>query len=102
MIRSSSSNFLQSIPCRGEKYHEMNVGENIRYMISTQEEQLTQTLYDATRQEISTYANRRELMSAESAPTHDGGGFLSVWISNAAATNCSFRVSISLTKACWS
>jgi hypothetical protein len=71
-------NFLQSIPCRGEKYHEMNVGENIRYMISTQEEQLTQTLYDATRHEISTYASRRELMSAESAPTHDGGGFLSV------------------------
>jgi hypothetical protein len=71
-------NFLQSIPCRGEKYHEMNVGENIRYMISTQEEQLTQTLYDATRHEISTYAHRRELMSAESAPTHDGGGFLSV------------------------
>ncbi|MGH7214107.1 MAG: hypothetical protein ACREIT_05030 [Tepidisphaeraceae bacterium] len=28
---------LQSIPCRGEKYHEMNAGTNIRYMISTQE-----------------------------------------------------------------
>jgi hypothetical protein len=39
---------LQSIPCRGERYHEMNAGENIKYMISTQEEQLTQTLYDAT------------------------------------------------------
>src|SRR5687767_14193252 len=56
---------LQSIPCRGEKYHEMTVGGNIRYMISTQEEQLTQTLYDATREEISTYAEKRELMSAE-------------------------------------
>src|SRR5207237_6106376 len=29
---------LQSIPCRGEKYHEMTSGGNIRYMISTQEE----------------------------------------------------------------
>src|SRR5688572_33379194 len=34
---------LQSIPCRGEKYHEMQAAPNIRYMISTQEEQLTQT-----------------------------------------------------------
>src|SRR4029077_13249244 len=48
-------NVMQSIPCRGEKYHEMSLG-NIKYMISTQEEQLTQTLYDATRHEISTYA----------------------------------------------
>lgn len=71
-------NLLQSIPCRGEKNHEMNVGGNLRYMISTQEEQLTQTLYDATRQEINAYAAKRELMSAESAPTADGGGFLSV------------------------
>ena len=55
-------NLLQSIQCRGEKYHEMTVGGNIRYMISTQEEQLTQTLYEATRHEISTYAARRELM----------------------------------------
>lgn len=71
-------NFLQSIPCRGEKYHEMTVGENIRYMISTQEEQLTQTLYDATRHEISTYANRRELMTADGTSSTDGGGYLSV------------------------
>src|SRR2546427_6525962 len=56
---------LQSIPCRGEKYHEMTAGGNIRYMISTQEEQLTQTLYDATRSEIATYAEKRELMSAD-------------------------------------
>ena len=71
-------NLLQSIPCRGEKYHEMTVAGNIRYMISTQEEQLTQTLYDATRHEISTYAAKRELMTAESSPTADAGGFLSV------------------------
>src|SRR5579862_6187474 len=29
---------LQSIQCRGEKYHEMTIGGNVRYMISTQEE----------------------------------------------------------------
>ena len=46
-------NLLQSIPCRGEKYHETAVG-GIRYMISTQEEQLSQTLYDANRHEITT------------------------------------------------
>jgi len=55
---------IQKVPCRGEKYHEMQSG-NIRYMISTQEEQLTQTLYDATKHEIATYAARRELMTAE-------------------------------------
>jgi hypothetical protein len=70
-------NVLQSIPCRGEKNHEMVVGD-IRYMISTQEETLTQTLYDASRQEIVTYAAKRELMSAETPATADGGGFLSV------------------------
>ena len=71
-------NLLQVIPCRGEKYHEMTVGGNVRYMISTQEEQLSQTLYDATRDEISTYAAKRELMTAEQSPTGDGPGFLSV------------------------
>jgi len=71
-------NLLQSIPCRGEKYHEMTVGGNVRYMISTQEEQLSQTLYDATRHEISTYAAKRELMAADSAGTGDTAGFLSV------------------------
>ena len=70
-------NLLQSIPCRGEKYHEMALG-NIKYMISTQEEQLTQTLYDATRYEISTYAAKRELMTAEGQATGDAAGFLSV------------------------
>ena len=69
---------LQSIPCRGEKYHEMTAGGNIRYMISTQEEQLTQTLYEATRHEISTYASKRELMTADMPGTGETGGFLSV------------------------
>src|SRR6185369_15028666 len=69
---------LQSIPCRGEKYHEMTAGGNIRYMISTQEEQLTQTLYDATKHEISTYAMKRELMNADIPATPETGAALSV------------------------
>jgi hypothetical protein len=69
---------LQSIPCRGEKYHEMTAGGNIRYMISTQEEQLTQTLYEATKHEISSYAAKRELMTAENPGTSETGGTLSV------------------------
>lgn len=69
---------LQSIPCRGERYHEMVAGENIKYMISTQEEQLTQTLYDATKHEIKTYAEKRELMSAETPAREDYGASLSV------------------------
>src|SRR5882757_10013942 len=71
-------NIMQSIPCRGEKYHEAMIGSNIKYMISTQEEQLTQTLYDATRQEISTYAAKRELMSADMPGVGETGGYLSV------------------------
>ncbi len=69
---------LQSIPCRGERYHEMTAGENIKYMISTQEEQLTQTLYDATKHEISTYAAKRELMSGETPARDDNSACLSV------------------------
>jgi hypothetical protein len=69
---------LQTIPCRGEKYHEMTAGGNIRYMISTQEEQLTQTLYDATKHEISSYAAKRELMTAETPATPETGASLSV------------------------
>jgi hypothetical protein len=69
---------LQSIPCRGEKYHEMTAGGNIRYMISTQEEQLTQTLYDATKHEIASYASKRELMTAETPGNQDTGATLSV------------------------
>jgi len=73
---------IQTIPCRGEKYHEMTVGGNVRYMISTQEEQLSQALYDATRHEISTYAMKRELMSVDTPGGSVGGsdtsGYLSV------------------------
>jgi Protein of unknown function DUF2617 len=68
---------LLSTPCRGEKYHEDTYG-SIRYMISTQEEQLSQTLYDATKHEISSYAAKRELMTAEVPSKADVGGSLSV------------------------
>ncbi|MCS7034393.1 MAG: DUF2617 family protein [Phycisphaerae bacterium] len=68
---------VQSIPCRGERYHEMTSG-NIRYMISTQEEQLSQTLYDATRHEIVEYATKRELMMAEVPARNDAAGSLHV------------------------
>lgn len=71
-------NLLQTIPCRGEKYHEMTVAGNIKYMISTQEEQLTQTLYDATKHEISTYATKRELMTADMPANGDTGASLHV------------------------
>ena len=47
-------------------------------MISTQEEQLTQTLYDATKHEIATYAAKRELMTAEVPATPESGAALSV------------------------
>jgi len=69
---------MQTIPCRGEKYHEMMAGTNIKYMISTQEEQLTQTLYDATKHEIFSYANKRELMVGEVPATAETGASLSV------------------------
>ena len=69
---------LQTIPCRGEKYHEMTVGTNVKYMISTQEEQLTQTLYDATKHEISSYAAKRELMTADLPGTGETSASLHV------------------------
>jgi len=69
---------LQTIPCRGERYHEMQAGANIRYMISTQEEQMTQTLYEATKHEISTYAAKRELMTAATPAIGETAGSLSV------------------------
>jgi hypothetical protein len=68
---------IQSMLCRGEKYHEMVHNDRIRYMISTQEEQLTQPLYDATRAEIAEYARHRELMTAETPATSDMGSALS-------------------------
>lgn len=69
---------IQSIPCRGERYHETTLGGTVKYMISTQEEQLTQTLYDATRHEIASYAAKRELMIADLPGIGDGSGSLSV------------------------
>src|SRR5881392_1932815 len=69
---------LQTIPCRGEKYHEMTAGSNIKYMISTQEEQLSQTLYDATKHEIVSYAAKRELMTAETPARDENGAALGV------------------------
>lgn len=70
---------IQTIPCRGEKYHEMTApGGTIKYMISTQEEQLTPTLYEATKHEIANYAAKRELMTAETPATPECGAALSV------------------------
>jgi hypothetical protein len=69
---------MQSIPCRGEKYHETTVNDVVRYMISTQEEQLTSTLYEATRNEIAGYAAKRELMTADVPATAELGGSLHV------------------------
>jgi hypothetical protein len=70
---------IQTVPCRGEKYHEMTApGGTIKYMISTQEEQLTATLYEATRHEIASYALKRELMTAEAPATPECGSSLSV------------------------
>jgi len=69
---------ILSTPCRGEKYHEETYGGTIRYMISTQEEQLSQTLYDATREEIAAYATKRELMSADLPAVGETSASLSV------------------------
>lgn len=69
---------ILSVPCRGEKYHEDTYGGSLRYMISTQEEQLSQTLYDATKSEIACYAAKRALMTAEVPATQDSGAALSV------------------------
>jgi len=71
---------IQSISCRGEKYHEMTGPGGIKYMISTQEEQLSPNLYEATRQEIAAYAAKRELLTAEipGGPDSQTGPGLSV------------------------
>jgi hypothetical protein len=69
---------VQTVLCRGEKYHETTAPGKIKYMISTQEEQLSQTLYDATRREISSYAMKRELMAAELPAGAEGPAVLSV------------------------
>ena len=69
---------ILSTACRGEKYHEDVYGGNLRYMISTQEEQLSQTLYDATKAEITCYAAKRELMNAEVPANGETGASMSV------------------------
>lgn len=69
---------IETVLCRGEKYHEMTYPGGIKYMISTQEEQLSGTLYDATRSEIAGYAAKRELMTAETPASSDYGSALSV------------------------
>lgn len=65
---------IEEVPCRGERYHEDVTHENIRYMISTQEEQLPAPLYEATRQEILDYAQKRELMWADVSGNLDEEG----------------------------
>ncbi len=64
---------IEEVPCRGERFHEANTHENIRYMISTQEEQLSATLYEATRQEIVDYAAKRDLMVVDVPANEDEG-----------------------------
>ena len=64
---------VESLLCRGERHHEAETHPNIKYWICTQEEQLPATLYDATRQEIKDYAQKRELMWVD-APTSDSRG----------------------------
>ena len=56
---------IEHVPCRGEHCHEAETHENVRYMLSTQEEQLPDALYEATKQEILDYARQRELMWAQ-------------------------------------
>jgi hypothetical protein len=56
---------IESLLCRGERCHEAVPHENMQYWLSTQEEQLPATLYEATRQEIKEYAQKRELMWVE-------------------------------------
>ena len=68
---------IDNVLCRGERYHETDTHANVRYMISTQEEQLPATLYDATRREIVDYAQKRELMWIDAPATETRGSFLS-------------------------
>ncbi|MEL7237565.1 MAG: DUF2617 family protein [Planctomycetota bacterium] len=67
---------LENLLCRGERYHEADTHDNVKYMISTQEEQLPSTLYEATRQEILDYAQKRELMWVHIPATEQRGSFL--------------------------
>jgi len=64
---------IEEVPCRGERLHEVETHDNVRYMISTQEEQLQGSLFDATRAEILDYAQKRELMWTEVAANEAEG-----------------------------
>lgn len=68
---------VESLLCRGERYHEAEVYPGMRYMLSTQEEQLPATLYGATRQEIRDYAEKRELMWIETEADEMRGSAIS-------------------------
>ncbi len=68
---------IESLLCRGERSHEAQTHDNLKYMLSTQEEQLPPTLYEATRQEIRDYAQKRELMWIEIPPTDSRGSAIS-------------------------
>ena len=68
---------IDSLLCRGERYHEAETHPNVRYMLSTQEEQLQGSLYQATRQEIRDYAEKRELMWIDVPASEARGSFLS-------------------------
>lgn len=74
----SDGGLMESLLCRGERYHELDVEPNLRYMVSTQEEQLSQTLFEATRNEILEYAAKRELIVGESLANEERGGITSV------------------------
>lgn len=69
---------LQSFPCRGERNVELVCGGNIKYMLSTQEEPLSQTLYEATRHEYLKWATDHGLLHYDAPATADCGSTLSV------------------------
>jgi hypothetical protein len=69
---------IEELPCRGERYHETVIDDRVRYMLSTQEEQLPSPLYESTRQEIVEYAQMRELMWTDVPAGDERGRFLGV------------------------
>ncbi|MEM6560103.1 MAG: DUF2617 family protein [Planctomycetota bacterium] len=76
----SEQGLTESLLCRGERYHELDVEPNLRYMVSTQEEQLSATLFEATKTEIMDYAAKRELIVGDTPadPVAGRGGITSV------------------------
>ena len=69
---------IEHLVCRGERYHECEPHNNLRYMMSTQEEQLPENIYAATREEILDYAQKRELMWTTVPGTDDKTAFTGV------------------------